>query len=238
MRITKESIVGQVVAENFKAASIFKLNGIDFCCKGNRSIEKVCSEKGLDVEQMLKDLQNSNLAENSDTIDFRSWDLDLLTDYIEKKHHRYVEKSIPELMAYLARIAQVHGDKHPELLEVEQLFNESAAELTQHMKKEELVLFPYIRKMQNGTKDLNPHFGSVQNPIKMMMMEHETEGGRFEKISALTQGYNPPADACNTYKVAFSLLKEFEEDLHKHIHLENNILFPRAIEMESMAAAQ
>jgi regulator of cell morphogenesis and NO signaling len=163
--------------------------------------------------------------------------LDLLTDYIEKKHHRYVEAQIPVLNQYLAKLCRVHGDRHPELYKIKEHFIQSAGELTMHMKKEELVLFPFIRKMvrakhQNTPLDL-PHFGTVQNPIQTMMKEHDNEGERFRQIAALSRGYAPPADACNTYRVTFSLLQEFEKDLHLHIHLENNILFPKAQALET-----
>lgn len=152
-----------------------------------------------------------------------------------KKHHRFVETKIQEILPYLDKITRVHGGHHPELEEVNQLFKESAGELTKHMKKEELILFPFIRKMvkaqQSGEAAQAP-FGTVQNPISAMMQEHDTEGERFRQIAELTHNYTTPEDGCNTYNVTLSLLKEFEEDLHLHIHLENNILFPKAIALE------
>jgi regulator of cell morphogenesis and NO signaling len=126
----------------------------------------------------------------------------------------------------------VHGERHPELLEIESLFLGSAGALTAHMKKEELVLFPYIKKMVSKGPVEKPHFGTVQNPVQMMMNEHEVEGGRFREIAELSHNYTPPEDGCNTYRVAFAVLKEYENDLHLHIHLENNILFPKAIALE------
>lgn len=143
---------------------------------------------------------------------------------------------IEEIKPYLNKVVAVHGEHNPELKEIEILFNQSADELTHHMQKEEMILFPFIRAMVDAKldqKDLfQPHFGTVGNPIAMMKQEHENEGQRFEKIAELSANYNPPAHACNTYKVTFALLKEFEDNLHQHIHLENNILFPKAIEME------
>lgn len=162
--------------------------------------------------------------------------MDLLADYIEKKHHRYVEEKSLEIKPYLDKICQVHGSRHPELYEINELFTASVGELAKHMKKEELVLFPFVRKMvkarQNGSSVDAPHFGTIQNPIQTMMAEHDNEGERFRKIESLSKDYTPPEDACNTYRVTLSLLKEFEDDLHLHIHLENNILFPKAAEME------
>lgn len=236
MNIINESIVGDLVAQNYRTASVFKSHGIDFCCKGNRSIEEVCEKENIDSEILINELITAQHSVDSSSNDYQSWDLDLLADYIEKKHHRYVQKTIPELRAYLHKVAKVHGQRHPELIEIENLFNDSSHELLNHMQKEERILFPYIKQMvekENIQEKLpKPHFGTVQNPIQMMKHEHENEGDRFRRISELSNNYNPPMDACTTYRVAFSLLKEFEEDLHLHIHLENNILFPGAIVKE------
>lgn len=232
MKIVQNNSIGEVVANEYKTASIFKSHGIDFCCKGNRSIKEVCDIKNIDVQSLINELNQVSKESTVNSNDFQSWDLDLLADYIEKKHHRYVEQKIPEIKAYLNKLSKVHGDRHPELLEIERLFLGSAGALTAHMKKEELILFPYIKKIVKKGAVEKPHFGSVQNPIQMMMNEHEIEGDRFREIAGLSHNYNPPEDGCNTYRVAFALLKEFENDLHLHIHLENNILFPKAIEME------
>ncbi|WP_369049183.1 iron-sulfur cluster repair di-iron protein [Tenacibaculum sp. UWU-22] len=232
MNITAKSIVGELVAEDYRTATVFKQHKIDFCCKGNRTIDQVCENKQLDATKLIEELNESAKKQDNSTTNFASWDSDLLADYIEKKHHRYVENKIPELQAYLRKIAKVHGQRHLELIEIEQLFTASAHELLHHMQKEEFILFPFIRAMKNGKQLDRPHFGTVENPIKMMMHEHDNEGERFRKIATLSNDYTPPADACTTYKVAFAMLKEFEEDLHLHIHLENNILFPKAIEAE------
>ena len=232
MNITKESVVGKVVAEDYRAASIFKSHQIDFCCKGNRSIEDVCQKEQIDSTKLVNELNQVSTKPDSSTPDFKSWDMDLLADYIEKKHHRYVDKKIPEIKAYLSKVVRVHGERHPELIEIEQLFSASAHELLSHMQKEETILFPLVRQMASNAHIQQPLFGTVQNPIQMMMHEHDTEGERFRKIASLSSNYTPPSDACATYKVSFALLKEFEDDLHMHIHLENNILFPKAIEHE------
>lgn len=185
----------------------------------------------------MLDKLNAVLHSNTDqSIDYKSWPLDLLIDYIEKKHHRYVEEKIPVLRQFLDKLCNVHAERHPELYKINELFTASANELATHMKKEELILFPFVRKMVSATKSKNPieapHFGTVENPITMMMQEHDNEGERFRQIAELTNNYNPPADACNTYRVTFAMLDEFEKDLHLHIHLENNILFPKAIKLE------
>lgn len=236
MEILVEKPIGQIVADNYRTAQIFKNHKIDFCCQGNRNLQEAAKEKKLDMQLIINEIKAVQQQEKDGTIYFKSWPLDLLADYIEKKHHRYVEEKIPVLTSYLKKLCRVHGKRHPELFEITEHFNKSAGELAAHMKKEEIILFPVIRKMvqvkQTRTKMEKPHFGTVQNPIQMMMMEHETEGERFREIDELSNNYTPPADACSTYRVTFALLQEFESDLHSHIHLENNILFPKAAELE------
>ena len=230
--------IGQFVTEDFRTAAIFNNYGIDFCCKGHRTIEEVCVKKGIDSNTLLDSLNVILNSSPDQAIDYKSWPIDLLADYIEKKHHRYVEETIPVLLQFLNKLCKVHGERHPELLEINELFTASANELTTHMKKEELILFPFIKKMMKAKLDKtiveSPQFGTVEYPISSMMEEHDNEGERFRKIAELTNNYNPPADACNTYMVTFAMLREFENDLHLHIHLENNILFPEAIKLEQL----
>lgn len=229
MKYDPTQIIGEVVAEDYRAAKVFRKYNIDFCCTGNRRIEEATAELDLDVDVVIEELDAIHSQNDSKDIDYRTWPLDFLADYIEKTHHRNTEKAIPILQGYLAKINRVHGSRHPELNEVLEIFNESAGELSAHMKKEELTLFPLIRKIATG-KSIDGR--TVSAPIKAMMDEHENEGENFRRIAELTNDYTPPIDACNTYRVAFGLLKEFEEDLHKHIHLENNILFPESIKLE------
>lgn len=236
MEITTSPTIGSFVAKDYRAATVFQKYGIDFCCKGGRTVEEVCENKNLNADKLLAELNEATKASGSQTIDYQSWPLDLLADYIEKKHHRYIEQTTPAIKQFLDKLCKVHGERHPELFDIKQEFNASAGELAAHMKKEELILFPIIRKMANaqytGEPMPTPGFGSVQNPIEMMEHEHSVEGERFEKIASLSSNYTAPEDGCTTYRVAFAMLKDFENDLHLHIHLENNILFPKAIEME------
>ncbi|APU67105.1 iron-sulfur cluster repair di-iron protein [Christiangramia fulva] len=235
-----ETPVGQIVAEDYRTAQIFKNHKIDFCCQGNRSIREAAEKNKLDAHVLLNEIKTLQNIKTEERIDFQKWPMEQLIDYIEKKHHRYVEEQIPILKAYLEKLCKVHGDSHPELFQITDNFNQSGAELGAHMKKEELILFPIIKKMEQAKKSATKFekvpMGTVQNPIQKMMDEHETEGERFRQIEALSDGYTPPADACNTYRVTYSLLHEFEEDLHQHIHLENNILFPKAAELEKELA--
>ncbi|WP_413998040.1 iron-sulfur cluster repair di-iron protein [Flavobacterium sp. W1B] len=242
MEAFRKITIGEFVAQDFRTAAIFSKYGIDFCCKGNRTLEEVCDKKVITPDELLEQLETVLATKNDAGIDFKSWPLDLLADYIEKTHHRYVEQKIPVLLQFLDKLCKVHGANHPELFEINELFIGCAGELTQHMKKEELILFPFIKKMVNATMNHQmiqaPGFGTVENPIAMMMDEHEAEGDRFVKIASLTNNYTPPADACNTYQVTFAMLNEFEQDLHKHIHLENNILFLKSVALEKTFSAQ
>ena len=228
-----EKKVGSIVAGNFRTAKIFTDYGIDFCCKGGIKLSDACEKKGVDLDKISAELEQ--IVKQKDESNYQDFGMADLVDHIVGVHHKYVEATIPSLKFYLDKIAKVHGDNHPELLEIRDEFFKTADALTSHMKKEEFILFPYIKAMESARKNhfpLSPtHFGSIENPIAIMEEEHDTEGERFRKLSALSNNYTPPADACQTYKVAFAMLQEFENDLHTHIHLENNILFPEAKEV-------
>ena len=231
----KNDLIGEIVAKDFRTAAIFKKYKIDFCCKGGRTIEEACTSKNIDLNSIYSEIEN--LPKNDGgSIDYNSWPLDLLADYVEKTHHRYVEEKTPIILQFLNKLCKVHGNAHPELFEINELFDASAKDLGAHLKKEELILFPFIKNMVKtkiqGDAMPQSSFGTVENPVNMMKQEHTVEGERLRKIGELTNEYTPPADACNTYKVTFAMLEEFENDLHKHIHLENNILFPKAINLE------
>jgi regulator of cell morphogenesis and NO signaling len=225
-----EKKVGKIVADNFRTAKVFTEYGIDFCCKGGIKLSEACETRGLDTEKVIEELLQ--VFQTADSTNYLGMGMAELVDHIVKVHHSYVENTIPALKFYLDKINRVHGDRHPELEEIKNQFFEAADALTVHMKKEEFILFPYIKAMEEAMKNdfhlSAPHFGHIDNPIAMMEHEHDTEGERFRKISALSNSYTPPSDACQTYRVAFAMLEEFENDLHTHIHLENNILFPVA----------
>ena len=242
MEIQETTTIGDYVAHDFRTAAIFSKHGIDFCCRGQRTLEEVCSKKNIDEADLLNELNAILITKNDSGIDFNLWPLDLLVDYIEKTHHRYVEEKTPIILQFLDKLCSVHGSNHSELFKISELFKGCAGELAQHMKKEELILFPFIKKMMNATISHQtieqPHFGTIKNPITAMMHEHDNEGERFRKIAALTNNYTPPKDACNTYRVTYAMLEEFEQDLHKHIHLESNILFPKAKALEKFFSTE
>ncbi len=228
--------IGSIVADDFRTATVFNKYKIDFCCNGHKNFSEVCEVKKIDVDSLTEELNSVVNSEQKSTIDFQSWPLDLLADYIEKKHHRYIEQRSPEIKAYLDKLCRVHGKNHPKLFKITELFSQGAGELAQHMKKEELMLFPKIKALvklsekSDAEKDKKP--GSVSSIVQSMIAEHENEGVRFKQIAELTDNYSTPDDGCSTYSVTYSLLKEFEEDLYMHIHLENNILFPETINLE------
>lgn len=225
--------VSKIVAQNYRTAQVFTEHGIDFCCNGGIPLEKACEIKNVDLKTVMDKIDQA--LSSPSTENYNEIPLDELVRHIEKVHHAYVRSTVPALSAYLTKLCEVHGERHPELFEIKDLFEKSVHELTAHMAREEQVLFPFIQAMEaaeRGQFTLSPpHFGHLQNPISMMESEHETEGNRFRTIAELTNNYTPPKDACQTYRVAFMVLKEFESDLHKHIHLENNILFPKSLLM-------
>ena len=222
--------VAEVVAENIKTAHIFKKYGIDFCCGGGITIDKACGKKNVDFSQLKNELLAVDEAPKA--YNYNAWKLDFLIDHIINIHHTYVEESIPLILQYSNRVAEVHGHHYSEVIEINTLFTNVANELTSHLKKEEIILFPYIKKLiatKNNDEQLStPPFGTVNNPIAMMETEHENAGDIFKEIARLTNNYTPPEAACNTFRALYAKLDEFEQDLHQHIHLENNILHPKA----------
>lgn len=223
--IQANQIIGALVASDYRTASVFKKYGIDFCCQGKRSIQAACDTGNLSSAEVVEELNrvSSDLAEPA--LDYKTWPLDLLVDYIEKIHHRYVEEKIAEIQPYLDKVCRVHGERHPELLSISRHFNEASNALRQHMKNEEQYVFPFVRSMGNIQES-----GKLTESIQVMIREHSNEGERFAQIAKLSNNYTPPVGACVTYRVLFELLKEFENNLHLHIHLENNIVFPQLLQ--------
>ncbi len=224
-----ESTIGEIVADDFRAAALFKEAGIDFCCGGNKSLAEACKEKGVDETNLIQQLNALAHSPVNGAMNFKEWNPGFLSDYIINTHHKYVLKNLPELVFYTQKIADVHGAHHPELNEVATLFTKINEELLQHLKHEEEVLFPAIKEAEKHASASVK--STIISEITRMQGEHEFAGGAMDKINVLTNNYLIPADACNTYRVSLKLLEQFEDDLHTHVHLENNILYPKALKL-------
>ncbi len=235
MNLTTQNTLAEIVKSDFRSARIFEEYNLDFCCKGNRALEEACNEKELDAEKILSEV-TIVCGENKSEKDSNDWKIDELAHHILNTHHVYVKKMLPVILAHSLKVSEVHGKNHPEVNEIANIYEMIHYELSSHLMKEEKMLFPVIFEFAeleklNTTMQVSP-FGSIQNPITVMEREHVEAGEGFYKIRELSNNYNAPEDACTTYKVLYQELNEFENDLHTHIHLENNILFPLALELE------
>jgi regulator of cell morphogenesis and NO signaling len=240
MNLDGARTVRELAVEIPDAARIFEKFGIDYCCGGSRSLTDACANAHLTLEEVLSELERnaaSMPADDSARQGLERGTLGQLVEHIVGTHHVYVKQELPRLQQLLNKVVTVHGKLHPELVRIQQVFQGMSAELTSHMMKEEHILFPYIAALENavnsGQPRPRPAFGTVSNPVHMMELEHDSAGAALKEISSLSSNYGPPEGACFSYRTLYSALKEFEADLHQHIHLENNILFPRAIAMES-----
>ncbi len=222
--------LGEIVVEDFRTAALFKEKGIDFCCGGKKTLQEACAEKSLNTSDIIRELQVLKQITGTPSQNFNDWDLGFLADYIVNTHHKFVLKALPELVFYTQKIASVHSANHPELIAVADLFGKINTELVQHLQKEEEVLFPAIKEALR-TSSLEAK-RTIASEITRMGSEHEFVGGAMDKINELTNNYAIPDDACNTYKVSLKLLEQFEDDLHIHIHLENNILYPKSLDIK------
>lgn len=225
----KDINIGEIVTRDFRAAEIFKNAGIDFCCGGSQSLEQACIEKNLNISELETELAKLENTTVNALHNFNEWNLDFLCDYIVNTHHKTVLKLLPQLTVYTRKIEQVHGAHHPELVEIAELFSQINTELLQHLKKEEEVLFPAIKDVLKTNSAESK--ATIISEITRMKGEHEFAGGAMDKINVLSDNYSVPADGCSTYQVAYKLLEQFEDDLHIHVHLENNILYPKALKL-------
>jgi regulator of cell morphogenesis and NO signaling len=234
--LNSDTTIRTIVADDFRAASVFERHGIDFCCGGNRSVADACGELGVDAAAVETELEAAMASAGPGLPRYNTWQLDFLIGYIVTNHHGYVRQAIETLRVHTRKVAEVHGDRHPEVKAIAERFENIAGELTRHMAKEEQVLFPYINGLVAAARDggatpVAP-FGAVANPIRMMEIEHQAAGDEMASIRKLSGGYVPPADACTTFTVTYQELQAFEADLHQHVHLENNILFPKSLVLE------
>ncbi|MEO6611645.1 MAG: iron-sulfur cluster repair di-iron protein [Chitinophagaceae bacterium] len=233
--------LAQIVNINHRAASVFEKYHLDFCCKGKRPLWQACEENQVSLEEVVAELEKTASVNScSIPVNYENFTLAQLAGYIEMTHHSYVKKEMPAIMGYLGKVAGKHGDRHPEMIKVFRLFTELKEEMDRHLQTEETVLFPRIKEMEKallaGSKIPVANSG-LPDPIMIMELEHDDAGNKLSEIRKLTNNYNPPADACTTYRLCYAALEAFELDLHAHIHLENNILFPRALQMIPLSPA-
>lgn len=233
--------IGQIVAEDYNTYKVFENHRIDYYNKGKQSLGEVADENKIDLQSIKNEIAKVKDSKSEGDEDFNSWALDTLSDYIIKIYHQYADKQIQVIKPGIEKICREHGEQYPVLMEIKKLFNAAAGAISVHQKKEELILFPFIRKMADAKKN-NKEFikpratKSVENPVDMLTHEHTQQGETFQRIAELSQDYTSP-DLDGTFKQPLTLLKEFEINLHKHLHLENNILFPKALGLEKELTA-
>ncbi len=224
-----EQTLASIVTNNHFTVPVLEKYDLDFCCKGKRTLAEACTEKGLSVETISEELERSNTELQNNKMPFTQMNVEQLISYILIHHHFYVKQSMPTILGHLEKVAAKHGERFPYMIKVLKLFKEINEEMTLHMHKEEVILFPRIKEisaLQDAHQQRNMFDGYVAAPIQVMEQEHEHAGDILYQIRELTNNYTPPAEACTTFQVSLAELKEFEEDLHRHVHLENNILFP------------
>ena len=234
---TLETTVGQLVTQRPGRARVFEAFGIDYCCGGKKPLAEAIREKGLDPRTVVRILQTFDEQAPSDERDWSKSSLAALADHIELTHHAYLKSELPRLEYLVNKVANRHGSHTPRLVELARIFAAFKLELESHMHKEEAVLFPVCRQMERASAPQQLHCGSVENPIAVMIREHDDAGDALKRMRELTNDYTPPADACNTYRALFDSLRELEQDMHRHVHKENSILFPKALELEQKLGA-
>lgn len=237
MKFDKSQTVREIAVENPAALRVFENFGIDYCCGGKRSLQEACESANAPIHQVVQAL--GELQANEMRPEEQPWttsSLAELTAYIVDRHHRYIRDRAPQIERLLQKVVERHGGAHPELGRIQKTFRVLSAELSVHMMKEERILFPFLKEMETGTPADRtvalPCFASIELPISRMLADHDDAGVLIANIHELSGGYIVPEDGCPTYRSLYQALEEFERDLHHHIHLENNILFPRAVEME------
>jgi regulator of cell morphogenesis and NO signaling len=230
-----DKTVGELVAEDYRVAGVFEKYGIDFCCGGKVALSKTCREKGIDPAAVAREIETAKSSPAGREQNYGAWDLPFLADYIINTHHDYLRENAGQIAAYARKIAEVHGARHPEVVEIAAIFDRVAADMEGHLKEEEEVLFPAVRRIAAARKAGTPaepeDLERIRASLEQLDREHQEIGDAVHAIRDLSDGYAVPGDACNTYLVTYRKLREFEDDLHKHVHLENNILFPRAAQL-------
>ena len=232
---TSDKTIGEIVAADFRTASVFEHHGIDFCCGGMVPIAAICTKNGLDLAAITDELEVVKNEPTDRSQNYSSWALPFLADYIVNTHHAYLKENDEQTAAYAQKIAVVHGSHHPEVIQIAAIFSKIAVDMVAHLKEEEEVFFPALKRVDAARTSGHTPDACDRETIRLSLLtlhrEHEEIGDAIHTIRDLSKGYTIPDDVCNTFTVTYRKLKEFEDDLHKHVHLENNILFPKAVEL-------
>ena len=230
--------IGLIVAENLAAASVFEAHGMDFCCHGGQTLEAACKARRIPIEQLETELAALNPEPTAERPDLNAMTPAELVRHIVAVHHVYTKKALPEIAGHLDTVVRVHGGNHPQLAAIRQLFTTLRQELEPHLEKEEQIVFPYIETMDGTGSPPPADFSGISQPIAALEREHESAGKTFDRINGLAEGYQPPDDACNTYRLVLRELQDLEQDLHVHIATENYLLFPKAVALEKSLDGQ
>jgi regulator of cell morphogenesis and NO signaling len=232
---TPNRTIGEIVAEDYRTAKVFESHGIDFCCGGNVALKATCAQKGIDLAAITGEIERVKSEPVERSQNYASWEMPFLTDYIVNAHHAYLKENTGQIAAYTHKIADVHGVTHPEVIEIAAIFDKIASDMAIHLREEEEVFFPAIKRAdaakKAGAAPAPKDLDTIKNLLKNLSHEHEEIGDAIHRIRHLSKEYAVPGDVCNTFMVTYQKLKEFEDDLHKHVHLENNILFLKAAQL-------
>ena len=227
--------IGEIVAADFRTATVFESHGIDFCCGGRVALAAACTEKGLDLDAITRELESVQSQSAESRQNYSAWALPFLADYIVNTHHQYLKENDPQIVAYARKIAEVHGAHHPEVIRIATIFEKIATDMVDHLKEEEEIFFPALKRadtarIAGAMPDIQDR-ETIRTSLVRLQREHEEIGDAIHEIRHLSNEYSIPDEVCNSFMVTYQKLKEFEKDLHKHVHLENNILFPKAAEL-------
>lgn len=235
MKEISNKSIGEIVSADFRAAKVFEKYGIDFCCGGQVSLESSCIKKGIDLKLIAEELESIKNQPVERSQNYMAWALPFLADYIVNTHHAYLNENMEQIAAYANKIAGVHGGHHPELYEIASIFGKIVTDMVPHLKEEEEILFPAIKRIEAGriaglTKEVKD-LELIRLSLEKLQKEHEAIGDAIHTIRYLAKDYAIPDDVCNTFRITYQKLEEFEDDLHMHVHLENNILFLKAAQL-------
>lgn len=227
--------IGEIVAADYRTARIFETHGIDFCCGGKVALSEICQEKNINPDTLLREIEGIKSEQIDRSQNYTSWELPFLVDYIINTHHAYLKENDEQIAGYALKIAEVHGVHHPEVIEISAIFAKIATDMAAHLREEEEVFFPALKRAdaekKSGNAPANADRDVVLESLAKLGREHEEIGDAIHTIRHLSREYAIPNDTCNTFMITYRKLKEFEDDLHKHVHLENNILFPKASQL-------